>query len=223
VSETCHSLYRCNRWNCKACSSKKLYWLREQALQFSRCLALDETSFITLKGFRNAVDCEQGTKLAIEALKGNSKRLNDKLEYFFVISNHEFSGWHSHIIVNSSNFALTANVEPTRNLKSSVLYLVANLERSMSADYGRVRRYGGSSLLNKQSMKRWFKTRVRLWNIKTAYVLAMLLYRWLSNRDGKRSRDKACSWRESDHRFYPVQNKFMPLVERPPPRNQICH
>ena len=134
--------------------------------------------FLTLKGFKDANSAFTGAVDLIKSQRLIKARYNAKLEYFYVISNHDFSNWHIHLIINrkieSIDIAYNAPVE---NLKASMLYLVGNLQKSLRADYGHTRRYGNSSLLNKQNMKRAFKTRIRLFKIRTRLLLLQTVYR----------------------------------------------
>lgn len=169
-SNHCLGLYHCNAWDCKRCQQRKLFWLREQCLNFVRNLAFSDLYFITLKPFQNAEICSAAIRSALLSLKSQKSPCSAKLEYIAIISNHGFSSWHAHII--STRFLGGKNVhcEKVRNKKHAALYLVANLERSASSDYAKVRRYQASSLLYKQSAKSFFKTRIRLWRIKTLLI-----------------------------------------------------
>lgn len=219
---SCDQYYNCNRWNCNACSTKKLYWLREQSLNFGRLLSGQQSYFTTIKGLsaiENALDVLTHDKGKI---KGYNARYNAKKEYFFVISKHERSEWHIHII---SNFPLNfpnQNASPIRSLKASCLYLVDNLKRSLAANYGSRRRYGGTSLLYKQNMKNWFKIRIRLWRMKTLN----LLLSWLINVIRDMLANKACV-RSSGVCLIvacavSIPLKFSPNKIRPPPVAITC-
>jgi len=176
-------LYQCNRWDCQYCLGKKIYWLREQAVSFSRQLAFTPTWTMVFKGFKNASEADDFIKYIIQCEKSRKSPHREKLEYFYVIANHDFSGWHIHLIVNRELHGYSAYCEQTENLKASSLYLVGNLLRSASADYERVRRYGASRLLYKQSMKKRFIARRKAyWLIVHLALVQRLINRWLENR-----------------------------------------
>lgn len=219
----CTGLYHCNGWACNRCSAKKVYWLREQSVSFALQLANVQTTFTTLKGFKNADECAKAVKALLDLEKGENRRYNAKLDYFFTIANHDNSGWHAHILSSRPLQGSHHYSENTDNLKAAALYLVGNLKRSRSADYGSVRRYGGSSLLYKQSMKRWFQIRARLWTIKTHFLIAMIALRFLASRVSVRTHDKVRQWQVVDVSVLQNFRFLVHPVERPPPRNEKCH
>lgn len=175
MSVGCSELYPCHRWDCNRCLSKKVYWLREQAVQFALELSTIDTYFYTLKGFKTAQDAKLEITKHLAMARAQKSRYNAKLEYFFVISNHDYSGWHVHMIANLKLDLDAAYCKPCEDVKWSALYLVKNLLRSAAQDYGGVRRYGGSSLLNKQNMKRRFINRKRSWAIRTRFHILKLI------------------------------------------------
>lgn len=150
-------LYHCNRWDCEYCLAKKIYWLREQAVSFSRQLAFVHTWTLVFKGFKNAIEAEDFIKYIIKREKSLKTPHSAKLEYFYAIANHDLSGWHIHLITNRKLSGHAAYCKPTENLRASSLYLVGNLLRSAQANYEGARRYGASRLLYKQSMKKPLK------------------------------------------------------------------
>jgi hypothetical protein len=174
-------LYNCNRWDCQFCLRKKIYWLREQAVNFSQHLAFDQTFFIVLKGFQNAHEADDSIKYIIAREKALKTPYKSKLEYFYVIAKHGFSNWHIHLITNREMSGHAAYCKPSEDLKASCLYLVGNLLRSADADYAGVRRYGASRLLYKQSMKKAFKTRLRRWLLIVTMALVQTIILALSS------------------------------------------
>lgn len=159
---------------------KKVYWLREQAVSFARELTFCPTWFLTFKGFENAPQADDFIKYLIQSEKSRKSPHKAKFEYFYVISNHNFSGWHIHLLVNRKLHGHAAYCQPVGNLKFSCLYLVKNLIRSANADYGRVRRYGASRLLYRQSMKKAFKNRLRYKRLIVRLSLVKRVLKWLS-------------------------------------------
>lgn len=215
-----HLLYTCNRWNCDTCAQKKLFWLREQAITFARGLSFQQTHFTTLKNFSQADLCELAVKDTLSSAKRAGKACGVKLEYFYVIANHEFAGFHAHIISNlplHPNLNAQSHQRPTRNLHDSVLYLVDNLKRSLGADYASTRRYSGSSLLNKQSMKRWFKLRCRLWSIKTRLTLGLIILRYLKSLGHDHESDHENLRCVGDRAKCDPTPEYLPKICRPPP------
>lgn len=172
---SCNSHYKCNRWDCQECSTKKLYWLREQSVNFARLLAGQLTYFTTVKGLNSIESALELLKGDRSKIKGYNARYNAKKEYFFAISKHGRSDWHIHIISNFDPHIPGAHIEVVRNLRAACLYLVDNLSWSLNQNYGHRRRYGATSLLYKQSLKEWYKTRIRLWKAKTRFILSMIL------------------------------------------------
>lgn len=218
----CASKHPCNSWNCTSCSRKKLYWLREKCVRFARLLSFQQTYVSTLKPFKNAHDAHLAVNTQIAAIKALKSPHSAKFEYFYVISKHNFSEFHVHLFTNRYYPFFTAYHEKTRDKKAFVLYCVENLKWSIHADYGGVRRYGASQLLNKQSMKSWYKIRLRLWRIRTRQHLVSVLVNFI--------RSLAYSVDVTSQR---VANRRIPMtikpstpdairqVARPPPRQTI--
>lgn len=176
-------LYHCHRWDCQYCLGKKIYWLREQAVMFSDWLQFEETWFLTFKGFKDATEANDFIKYLIQSEKSRKSTHSAKFEYFYVLSNHNFSGWHIHLLTNRKLHGHADYNEIVGNLKASCLYLVGNLLRSASADYGRVRRYGGSRLLYKQNMKKRFIARRRAyWLIVQMALVQRIINTEISKR-----------------------------------------
>lgn len=178
---SCNPYYKCNSWNCNYCSNTKLFWLRENALNFARLLSGQKTYFITVKGVTEIESALQQLRDSRDKKKRTYTTCSPKKEYFYVISKHNNSHWHLHLITNFPLAIPDAHIEPVRSLRASVLYLVDNLSWSRRADYSGKRRYGASSLLSMQSMRRWFITRMRLWRIITRYFVAMVMLRSLQH------------------------------------------
>lgn len=171
------SLYQCHRYECNRCFPRKAYWLREQAVNFAFALPANETFFTVIKHFENARDADDLMKHIIKCEKSLKSKHRHKFEYFYVIANHGFSGWHLHIISNR-HFPQADYSEPVEKRKAAALYLVKNLEMSRFQEYG-CRRYGGSALLNKQNKKNAFKNRLRLWRLRFIVTLIKKLI-WLA-------------------------------------------
>lgn len=198
-------------------------------MNLSRLLSLSQTYAITLKGAHDAKSTQVLVKDYLDATKRIGKRYNAKLEYFYAIANHAHSGWHAHIICNVYNPNNAAYIEPVKDRKAYCLYIVANLVSSRSADYQRVRRYGASSLLNKQNLKSWFKTRRRLFEFRTRQALirsALECLKWsllwclvVSINRAVAYIVKCCG---ACSRSVAVHvTEWRPLVERPPPNTLL--
>lgn len=215
----CVGLYTCKGWNCNRCFPKKLFWLREQAVRFALSLAGQATYFTTLKSFNSAQDASQALKAYMVDMRANKARYNAKLEYFFSISKHGHSNWHVHIISNRYAPFFTAYHEPAKDRRAVCLYIVKNLAMSRSQNYGKVRRFGGSSLLNKTNLKKTFKTRVCLWNIRTRQMIVRSVFNAMSSRF-KVSSAVECrpSNRRIPMRLKPSNVEYRAPVERPPPK-----
>lgn len=184
-------------------------------MSFSRHLANQRTYFATLKHFKNALEAKDLIGYVIEREKSLKTPHRAKFEYFYVIANHGFSDWHIHIVSNRDFRESPQYNESTRSLKASVLYLVGNLERSARADYQGVRRYGASSLLYKQSAKRAFKTRVKLWRIITLAFMVKVLITALSSVFGSSVVVGVHSANVTS--ATPRKSQVIRHVERPPP------
>lgn len=217
----CNPYYKCNSWNCQYCASTKLFWLRENALNFARLLAGQNTYFITVKGTTAIESALQQLKDSRDKKKSKNPRYNAKKEYFYVISKHNNSRWHLHLITNFPLAIPDAHIEPVRSLRAAVLYLVDNLSWSRFSDYGGRKRYGGSSILYMQSMRRWFITRMRLWRIITRYFVAMVMLRCLQSFVFRLSALHP-QWRAvgnaKTHTFFEILN---PQKIRPPPQKKL--
>jgi hypothetical protein len=176
-------LYPCNRWDCNSCFRKKAYWLREQAISFVYQLPHDKIFFTVLKHFKNPRDCHDLMRYIIEREKTLKPPCSAKFEYFYVIANHGFSGWHIHLISNRDFHEQAQYCEPAQSKKASALYMVTNLERSRFADYEGVRRYGSSRLLYKHNKKTSFKSRKKAqWLIVLMALVQRLINIELSRR-----------------------------------------
>jgi len=194
--------------------------LREQFLSFALQSAFQKFHFYTFKGLESAEHAKQLVDYLTLEIKREKPRYNAKSEYIFVISNHGFSGWHIHLILNNPLLIPThAHIEPVRNLKAACLYLVKNLESSRYADYGKARRYTASALLNKQKKKTAYKTRLRLFKIRTRKALADVVTRVITEMVKvivvhRRVQCVQCS----DKPCKPIADTASTPVERPPPR-----
>lgn len=217
----CNSQYPCHNWNCSTCSTKKLFWLREQALNFARLLANQETYFTTIKGL-DAIQIALDRLRSYTPIKNaNRPRYNAKKEYFFVIAKHGYSEWHIHII---SNFALDiegSHVEKVRSRKDVCLYLVKNLEMSRSQDYGSMRRYGGSSLLNKQNFKKWYIIRIRLFKLRTRFRLALVFAAMVAMASALRYTVDRDADSDVCSDTVKSQDEYRPQTTRPPPKPML--
>jgi len=181
VKDCTDSLYRCHSWQCKHCLNTKLFWLREQAVNFSRLLSFSPTYASTVKGFKNAPQAAAAVKSIIADVKSLKTPHSDKFEYFYVIANHGFNHWHIHLLTNRELHGHSAYCKPVESLRASSLYLVGNLLRSARAEYGRVRRYGASRILYKQNMKKRFIARRKTyWLIVHMALVKRLINRRLS-------------------------------------------
>jgi hypothetical protein len=214
---SCSEYYKCNRWDCKRCASNKIYWLRQQSVNFANLLGGQICYFTTVKTSQNIETALYALTHDKSKIKGYNARYNAKKEYFFTIAKHGFSEWHLHIISNFDLKIAGSHVEVVKNKKAVCLYLVNNLEWSLGQNYGSRRRYGASSLLYKQNMKTWFKTRIRLWNAITRYIRAMILLNaivaMLACAVTGESVVVACSGDKSIN----FLQKFSPQKIRPPP------
>lgn len=223
--DVCSSLYPCHRWDCNACLNKRVYWLREQIVAFALELSTSNTYFYTLKGFKTALDAKSAINQHIATAKAEKTRYSAKLEYFYVIANHEFSGWHVHMIANREIHAAAAYCEPCEDVKISGLYLVKNLLKSQHADYAGVRRYGGSSLLNKQNMKKRYATRRRLWNSRTRFKAMKTVIRYLIAvfKCSDPTTDNRQPTTDPTPATPATPNSYRQPTARPPPRNKTSN
>lgn len=174
-------LYPCNRWDCNTCFSKRIYWLREQAISFVFQLPVSDVYFTVLKHFKNPRDCHDMVRFIIAREKSLKSPHKSKFEYFYVIANHGFSGWHIHLISNQKFEHQAQYSESVQHKKPTALYMVKNLVMSQMADYEGVRRYGSSRLLYKQNKKTNFKSRLKLsWLIVQLALVQAILKAMLS-------------------------------------------
>lgn len=214
---SCSDAKPCNQWHCNICAHKKLFWLRENAINFARALASQTTYFTTVKGVLAIENALDRLRSYTPVKKRANARYNAKKEHFFVIAKHNRSDWHMHIISNYPLEIEGSHVEIVRDRKAVVLYFVKNLEISRFADYGKKRRYGGSSLLYKQSAKNWYKTRIRLFKIRTLIGFAETILRYLASFQGSRQPDKPQHMTAARQPITDTQKSALPNKTRPPP------
>lgn len=220
MSVNCSRSIPCHKWDCNYCFSVRVYWLREQFLSFARQSANQQYHFYTFKGFDSASSASDYLTYLKYQIKRAKPRYNAKSEYIFAIAKHNHSSWHIHLILNNPLLLpVHAHIEPVRDLKAAVLYLVKNLVMSQRQDYGSVRRYGGSSLLNKQSAKKAFKTRLRLFKLATRKVLAAVVVNAIIGMTSsvKVLRRVTCI-RCVKSSCKPIPRNSATPVERPPPK-----
>jgi len=220
LTAICTPLYPCKRWNCNNCFSNRVYWLREQAVAFASQTTNNNFYFYTFKGFKDATSASQYASILTTEIKRANRRYNTKKHYFFVIAKHNRSNWHIHLIYNAQLLIpVLAHVEPVKDLKLACLYLVLNLEKSRFQDYQRVRRYSASRLLNTNNKKQVFRTRRRLWRIRTLQSMVAKIIKVLSSRVPDNRKPIA---RTSDRctRDTTTVQPPTPHKTRPPPRNK---